>query len=196
MSGRPNSAGNPTKVSWVLLAPRVLEIAEARLALCHTARQLTTLNSNGTAAQAINGIREERVAAALDLGAPWSHELALCINVLCDLVAQGWLLRVDQDGISTHPPATNGVVADDKDRIRAAHVVERDAQLRHPAVRKFIREMERRRIFGGEWHSVFSLMRDGRTLAESLRSAAQLSPQERVRALRNSIDPYVEVVTR
>jgi hypothetical protein len=104
-------------------------------------------------------------------------------------------MRVDGRRIEMSPP----VVEDDspesrKAQVRAAHVVERDAQLLQAPTRRFVRDMERRRLHGREWRSIFSLMRDGRELAEQLRRFAVL-PQgpARVKALRELVDPYIQL---
>jgi len=55
--------------------------------------------------------------------------------------------------------------------------------------------MERRRLHNGEWHSIFSLMRDGRELSARIRLARELPlGPDRVAALRGVVDPYVQVV--
>ena len=88
-----------------------------------------------------------------------------------------------------------GSIETRKAQIRAAHLIERDAQLCQPSVRRFIRDMERRRLHRGAWHSIFSLMRDGRELAERLRQAAQVTfGPDRLDALRKIVDPYVQLV--
>jgi hypothetical protein len=183
--------------TWIEIAPAVLVDRDARRALRRVARRLSTIGSNGTSAQTIAVIRSEEAGLASEHAAAIAPALCLCIHVLCDLRAQGWLLRVDRRSIAILPPLQNGsAVLDDKARIRAAHLVERDAQLRRPAVQRFIQEMERRRSHPHGWHSIFSLMRDGRELATQLRHAAALPPGgERQRALRAAIDPYVQVVT-
>jgi hypothetical protein len=54
--------------------------------------------------------------------------------------------------------------------------------------------MEQRRMGPKEWVSIFSLMRDGRELAEKLKTARKKTGAERVAALRKAIDPYLQVV--
>lgn len=181
---------------WVTINPSPSDDIKARSLLRRVARRLVNVGSNGTTAQTIAAIREEETGAASAHDAMWAPDLILCVNVLCDLRAQGWLLRIDRDGIAALPPTLHGgAVHDEKARIRTAHLVERDAQLRQPAVRKFIRGMERRRLVCGAWHSIFSLMRDGRDLAANLAGVAQLNASERKATLQSLIDPYVQVVT-
>lgn len=195
MADRDSTEGTQAEAVWIPIEPHLIEDQEARTALRRVARRLLNIGSNGTAAQTLDAIRAEEVALASQHEARWAPALALCVNVLCDLRAQGWLLRVERGRIQALTPTMDGgAVHEDKERIRTAHLVERDAQLRQPAVRKFIRSMERRRPHGGEWHSIFSLMRDGRELADQLTRAAHLPDGERGAALRALIDPYVQEV--
>jgi hypothetical protein len=79
----------------------------------------------------------------------------------------------------------------EKARVRAAHKVDRDQQLRQPSVRRFVRSMEQRRLHKGEWRSVFSLMRNGADLSKQLTAASA----DELRAkdfLQHAIDPYVQ----
>ena len=88
-----------------------------------------------------------------------------------------------------------GSVETRKAQVRAAHLIERDAQLLQPPTRRFIRGMERRRLYGGSWCSIFSLMRDGRDLAPRLQRAGAAPPgPARTKMLRACIDPYIQVV--
>jgi hypothetical protein len=155
------------------------------------------VGSNGTSATSIAAVRMDCVGRAVDFPAAVRPTLIFCIHVLCDLRAQGWLFRLDAKRISALPPGTVGMsAADSKARVRAAHLIERDAQLSQRSVRRFIRDMERRRLYVGAWHSIFSLMRDGRALAQDLRYAAALPHgAPRNAALRTAIDPYVQVVS-
>ena len=81
-----------------------------------------------------------------------------------------------------------------KARIRAQELVKRDEQLREPAARRFIKSMEKKSVHNGHFMSIYSVIRDGRELAESLRSARSLTGDERVRALREVINPYLQFV--
>ncbi|HXG71209.1 MAG TPA: Druantia anti-phage system protein DruA [Gemmatimonadaceae bacterium] len=55
--------------------------------------------------------------------------------------------------------------------------------------------MERRRLHCGEWHSIFSLLRDGRDLAAKLAGAATApSDTDRLRMLKDATDPYIQFV--
>jgi len=54
--------------------------------------------------------------------------------------------------------------------------------------------MERRRLHGRHFVSVFSLMRDGRELAAALREARQLPDEDRAAGLKRVVDPYLAFV--
>jgi hypothetical protein len=120
----------------------------------------------------------------------------LYCSVLCDLRGQGWSVSVREDDLLLTPPTREAASPEDRKlQVRNAHLLERDAQLMQPPTRRFIREMERRRRVGAEWHSIYSLMRDGKELAAGLQAVATMAPgPQRMEALRRSVDPYVEVV--
>jgi hypothetical protein len=121
--------------------------------------------------------------------------LIFCVNVFCDFRAQGWGFRTTSRRILAAAPSNGGGVAEEKARVRVAHLVERNAQLRQPSVQRFVVEMERRRLHRGAWRSIFSLMRDGRELASKLAAGAELPDgAARNRVLRDTIDPYLQVV--
>src|SRR5262249_5424327 len=156
--------------------PSVFVDRGARRLLLQCVSRLVDLSANRASAQAIAHLRESTNQLAARLPAPVRLETALCASVFCDLRAQGRQFRQSGKEIEVTPPTDEGSAEDRKAQIRAAHLIERDAQLRQPSVRRFVREMEGRRLHNGEWHSIFSLMRDGRELGEALRQAAALPP--------------------
>lgn len=119
----------------------------------------------------------------------------LYCSLLCDLRAQSWTIGVKGKALQLTAPRPNSESPDlRKAQVRKAHLLERDSQLSQASTRRFIREMEQRCRHGHEWHSVASLMRDGRDLSRSLRAIAALPVGEkRTEALRVAIDPYIEV---
>lgn len=161
---------------------------EDRLRIC--AQKLSVTKPSAVAS--IRSALRRQVGERLDQA---SSKLAVSVSVLCDLRAQGWNIRVASDGVHLRPPDDVGNAAAERTRIRLGHMMDRDIQLRLPATRRFIQEMERRRLHNGSWHSIFSLMRDGRELADALRTyvngAVVAKPTFQ---LRQCIDPYVEVV--
>jgi len=187
----------PAAQGWIAIRPNVVADARARRLLRDCVRRLVGLSPDTETAQSIARIREEATVLAGRLPTTISLQTLLCASILCDLRAQGWQLRLLPKLIEVAaPPDDEGSVEARKAQIRAAHLIERDAQLCQPSVRRFVRRMERRRLYKGEWQSVFSLMRDGRELANSLRMAAEVpAGPTRLAALQGCIDPYVQVVT-
>lgn len=179
---------------WVPIAPRLLEDPAGREALLQCAHDLELL----TDPSATLPLRQRWLRRVAEHDAAISAELRLCISVFCDLRAQGWLFLVQDERIAAFPPDADDLsVEERKAYIRMGHLLERDAQLAQPATRAFILRMEQRGAGRTGWHSIFSLMRDGRDLAARLRIAAALpSLTERTEALRASIKPYVQVVRR
>src|SRR5262245_15315609 len=93
---------------WIVLRPNLVADATANAAFRRTARRLTRAGTNGTSAQTIAAIREQETLLAQNQGTAWAAELILVINVLCDLRAQGWSLRIRPRSVAALPPLTNG----------------------------------------------------------------------------------------
>ncbi len=112
--------------------------------------------------------------------------LAAASHTLIDLVEQGWSLSTTyRHGPLLAPPPSNPDPELEKARVRRQEHLRRNPQLRKPSVRRFVEGMERPREFKGHLVTVFSLMRDGRELADSLTTAPD--PAKVIR-------PYIQVV--
>jgi hypothetical protein len=143
----------------------------------------------------LDKLRADYLASANDCGVD-RKPLRVLIAVLCDLKSKGWRFRC-KDGVGAvcEPEDTGGSILEQKGRVRSSLLVERDAQLRTPAVRAFVKSMEQRRIGPSDWVSIFSVIRDGRELAEKLRTVrAMPNGPKRLVALRKVIDPYLQFV--
>lgn len=110
------------------------------------------------------------------------------LMVLADLVDQGWSCRVQSNLMQIARPADE---EPDRDRIRLQLHVQRNRYLQRSPVQDFITSMERRRLFRGQWTSIFSLMRNGAELSSSLR-AVETSGD--TKALCQVIRPYIQIV--
>ena len=178
---------------WVDLAPTVSKRAGARRILRAVASRLASLTGD-CGYDTIAPIREKHLALAKGTRADIAPAVSFCVNVFCDLRTQGWRFKTTRKSIRAQaPPPAGDDVIEEKARVRRAHLIERDAQLAQPSVRAFVTEMERRRRWRNDWHSVFSLMRDGQQLAAALRLTAALPEgSEQATALRTTIDPYVQ----
>jgi hypothetical protein len=130
-----------------------------------------------------------------ELGEPLSTRklrTRLVQSLLLDLVDQGWQVRVFNGKPAVRAPRTEGESPEQtKERIRQAHLVDRDLQLQQPVVQAFVRSMEQRRLTKNGWHSIFSLMRDGRELAGALERASASGSEDPLAA---AISPYLQFV--
>lgn len=123
----------------------------------------------------------------------------LLLEVLEDVVRQGWLLDANGDGLVVLPPdAVRGTGVEQQEvkrRLRASLVEARDEQLRDPSVKKFVVEMERPRVWGGTRRSVLDLFASPQALAADLRHrlAAPLEPRDDLH--RRAVRPYLQRVT-
>lgn len=183
---------------WVRIDPALDDDRAAQLLLRRCARKLADLNGDVSTPKQIADVRAESSSRASALGAGVAPRFVLAASVLCDLRAQGWQMRVDHAGIEVASPDFDDVHREEaKAQVRASHLLERDEQLRQPAVRRFIRQMERQRLWRGQWRSIFSVMRDGRELSAKLHLAASEGDlTTRLALLRNAIDPYVQVIAQ
>jgi hypothetical protein len=148
-------------------------------------------------ALALNGNSTASAVLATEADAPAQAELGLAaaLQIVSDLVHQGWNLNVDAaDLITVTPPDAETDPRAEKLRVRRQELLKRDEQLATPAVRRFVTEMERPREFNGTFVSIFSLMRDGPDLADKLREIRQ-QPDPDGRVWRAAIDPYAQVIT-
>src|SRR5262249_52163792 len=122
-------------------------------------------------------------------------KLRLVKSIVLDLIAQDWEIECRKTQVTIAPPVQNGLPAKEKDRVRRRHLVGRDAQLREGAVAEFVREMECRRLTPKGWHSIFSVMRDGRELSSKLQEVASaVDEEQKLALLRASIHPYLQFV--
>jgi hypothetical protein len=145
--------------------------------------------------EALDQLRVDTLQQADDHGEE-GRLVRVLVAVLCDLRGKGWRFRVEDRAAAIAPPEEGGgSVLEQKERVRESLLVERDAQLRTPAVRAFVKGMEQRRLTEYGWTSVFSVMRDGCDLAHKLREArAEPDGPDRHALLRQIIDPYLQFV--
>lgn len=183
------------ETAWTELKPSLPSKA-SREAFVEHARALSEIRRNDEYEEAVDEVRTFLIAQVQELKRSDRQSLLAAGLVITDLAMQSWQLRVHAGSVSVRPPAP---VSDDrtaeKARIRRQELVKRDAQLRQPAVQKFLRSVERKRLFNGKFTSIFSLMRDGRELADGLRRARERVNNSWARALAEVTDPYLKFVT-
>lgn len=125
----------------------------------------------------------------------WPPQIRLrviaCVNVILDLAKQGWSFRVSNDRLETLSSKAMPDADIREYRRRQLHA-QRDEQLRSPATRQFIQDMERGRLHTAGRVSIFSLMRDGRELAQAL---STIDTKHRIADnLRDVVCPYIQFV--
>lgn len=183
------------EASWTTLQPS-LKTRPSKDALIAQARVLTRVTKEEDPEQALEKARFTFRAKVRACKRSDRQALLATGLVISDLVAQGWLVRVRSNRIEVAPPVPlNGDQRAEKGRIRHQELVKRDAQLREASVQEFLRSVERRRLFEGRFVSIFSLMRDGREFAESLRQAREHANNGWAGALARVCDPYIQFVS-
>ena len=181
------------ETEWVPLTPSFRETESIHQVFQHHAEELSDVSPEATV-DAYQEVLECSLGRANKTEQPLALEAA--IRVLTDLARQGWSIRVTDDGIvEAKRPTTEGTNSrEEKARVRAQELLKRDEQLQEPAVRKFVRGMERSLPFKDRLVSVYSLFRDGRELAESLRKVRNLPHSQRSAGFRKTIDPYLQFI--
>src|ERR1051326_3081151 len=186
-----------TARSWLSLIPEIgpKDLERQFFEFCSRLEEST--NANGLlSSESLRSLRRE---LALSKSRPYSIDeirLNLACSVMLDLVAQTWKLRVTDEGIALHAPVQQeSSPLAEKERVRQAHLAERDASLAKPSITDFVKDMERKRLTSAGWHSIFSLMRDGKELSERLKRILNVdSEQQRLDLLAQVISPYIQFV--
>jgi uncharacterized protein DUF4338 len=185
--------------SWIWFDEHVKCGRKARRLLRWFARLLDPIGPDGQRVAAVAALKTELETRARKnrVTVADRQRVRVCASVLFDLAEHGWQIRLTRRGIDIASPQTAVSPLDEKERVRAAHLIERNSQLSQPATMQFVRNMERRRLTKRGWKSIFSLMRDGRSFADQLagvRQVADVNEPAASAAARACIDPYVQVI--
>jgi len=172
---------------WVPIAPSPGE------SFTRAAKRLAT-DDESRRRERLHQLRKELHATPSGVKTTDELQARVATHVLLDLIGQGWRVRVTRNEVFLRAPEQG--TGPSKERVRSVHLQERDAKLRDPSVRDFIDQMERRRQTSMGWHSIFSVMRDGRDLRDKLASSLIAeSVQERDGVLAQAIQPYLQFIT-
>lgn len=178
---------------WVPLNLAFPKSTRAYRAFIKYAYRLQRLARQGDdASRPILAARSEFIVTLSGIRATHRASLKAAAFVLTDLVAQRWRIRITKKGVFVLAPSNNGDRQALRASIRFQELLKRDDQLRQPSVQSFIRSMEQRRLHNEHFISIFSLMRDGRELAESLRKHRKSNGNGQ--SLSSVVDPYLQFV--
>lgn len=123
----------------------------------------------------------------------------LFFEILLDLLKQGWSLEYLNNSFYAIPPdARKGNGTDHseiKRRIRSGLVEARNEQLREESIKKFILEMERPRLHKGKQISVLDLFLKPQEFYFDLKRRIEAPHEIRDQLLKESIDPYIQLVS-
>src|SRR4051812_30244127 len=165
---------------WFVLKPELNGFSRQFVKFCKRVEVENQTLDEQLRNQALRSLRHEVsiVSANVPLSDDWI-KLQLAKNVVLDLAGQSWQLKIKGGSVQVHSPVlSQGSPVDEKNRVRRGHLIERDMQLSQRATSDFIKDMERQRLGPGDWHSIFSLMRDGRDLAEKLKVASVITDKD------------------
>jgi len=178
---------------WSKLEP-MLKSKASQIAFIEFARSLAKVGQDDRADEILEKRRRAFVTEVKAIRREDRQALCAAGLVVSDLAAQGWIIRVRGERVDIRPPEPAADITAEKARIRRQELVKRDSQLRQPSVRIFLESMERQRTHNGQYVSIFSLMRDGRDLAASLREARVHLNNGWADTLSELVDPYLQFV--
>ena len=190
---RLKMARQPQK-DWVVLSPPFPECSNARYIFRSHVAALVELLNKEEDEDNFNKAVQELLHHNSALECLTSLRAALC--VITDLARQRWSMRVNESGDPEvrRPQGDHHNPSQVKAHIRSQELVKRNEQLRRPPARQFITGMERKSFHDQQFVSIYSLFRDGRELAESLRETRTLKGEMRINALKGVVDPYLQFV--
>ncbi len=184
---------------WIRLQPKCLGDECSFTVYPDHARRLVQAQGEGDAdrqLQAIRSVLEATLAGARSWPTADRSHITAAIYVLTDLALQRWRVRVYGGHVEVRlPDELRSDPAAEKARVRQQELLKRDEQLATRSVRKFITEMERNRLHGQRFVSIFTLMRDGRELAEALLRVRNVPRSERAERLKEVTAPYLQFVS-
>jgi len=177
----------------LVLQPNVGELTNTFVHFCR--RLVKSLGTGESQRGEVLERFKEKLKSTNGLTTTAEVDLLFVESVILDLVSQDWELTVRGSRVEMVPPTTQDDSLTAKDRVRRGHLLGRDAQLKEASVAEFITGMERRRLTPKGWHSIFSLMRDGKDLADRLRNIPETHCcTETNTPLSEVISPYIQFV--
>lgn len=179
---------------WTTLEP-LLPNKVSQNAFLEYARALVKACAGGRTEDSIEKLRSAFVDRVATCRRGDRQALLAAGLVIADLVTQGWKIQVRRERVEVKPPDPMTDLPAEKARIRRQELIKRNAQLRQPSVQRFLESMERQRLHNGRYASIYSLMRDGRELADGLRKARTHLNNGWPDALSKLVDPYLQFVT-
>jgi len=176
-----------------ILKPQFRTSRKLWLRFCEYVERFTAVDSSSPES---DGVIETVRMEALNSKVSHLHQamFSATVSVLADLRLQGWTFQITKAGVELQRPLSQLDPDLERTRIRRIHAVNRNAQLLRDSVRKFVKNMEKSRLGRDGWVSIFSLMRDGRELAEKLKKLPSMTSDEQIDNLRGIVQPYIEIV--
>lgn len=184
-----------TQSSWTTIDPPFGRSRKGPDVVRRYARKLRSIRKQSKEPGDFDDLRQEMLNEEHDLTPRvWPVVKAACL-LIADLVEQQWEIRI-RNGLVQVRQQQNGQLSAGKQKalVRHQELVKRNAQLCRESVRTFVSSMERVRVFDGEFVSIFSLMRDGREMANRIAEINSRLTNGNADALFGLIDPYIEFV--
>lgn len=173
----------------------VLQLYPSLLQYADSVLQKISNSSKNTFVQNIVALRQELEKSKRKLLSSEDIKLIISKSLILDFLAQGWTMKIKDNTIILNYADETLLQNEIKEKVRRGHLIQRDSQLSKHSVREFIKKMEKKKLTPKGWFSIFSLMRDGKSLSKKLKSSRKFPKVEkRVENLADIIKPYLQFV--
>lgn len=185
------------KIQWITFAPSFSMDGTALQKFSEVSMQLRKFNKEKRDLEQHTALERERkrILSSCDAKDMQYHKLVVALNLLVDVVKQGWLVRIRSGQVQVGRPDCVVHSTNDRSVIRMQLYAQRNEQLRKKSVQSFIKSMEAKRYYKKNYVSIFSLIRDGRELSEKLISVTAIQKDdEKIKRFNDYVKPYLQFI--
>jgi len=188
----------PKAITWISFNPAFSRKSKTQAVLLNVIKNLKKFSRKEITTDRQSELEQRRIALleSYSINNPDYRKYIAAINLLIDLLKQGWQLKSYKRNIKIGRPDNLYTENDSRNYIRMQLHAERNEQLKEESVQSFIKAMEAKRYYKNNMISIFNLMRDGRELSQNLLSSCLIKDEnERVNELNKITKPYIQYVT-
>lgn len=188
---------SPKDITWISFNPAFSLKSETQAVLLDIIKNLKNFSREEITTDRQSELERRRTAIleSYSINNPNYRKFVAVINLLIDLLKQGWQLKSYNRNIKIGRPDNLNTENDSRNYIRLQLHAERNEQLKEESVQTFIKLMEAKRYYKNNMVSIFSLMRDGRELSHKLLSSCLIKDEnERLNELNKIVKPYIQFV--
>ncbi len=185
-------------LKWIPFDPAYSKRSKCRAILLDTIKDLKSFSREEITTDKQVELERRRtiILQSYSVNDPDYRKFVTTVNLLVDLLKQGWQLRSYGKNIKIGRPDYLNSEEDSRAYVRLQLHAERNEQLREESVQDFIRSMEAKKFYKNNMVSIFDLMRDGRELSRKILPICSIKDEsKKVHELSKIVRPYIQFVT-